>query len=205
MKKNKIAYRILLQLFNPLLLILIGIAFCIETDSYLQLLPFRLKLYLYLLSFIAIYLIPLASLPILRNIGSISDYALTQHRERLFPAIALLLGLYFSFRTLNDLQLPIPQNLNNYLIVLIILTVFFGVISYFWKINPRALVFGLLFGFISVQSLLLHINASWILIAIVLVAGILFTLQLFYASSKPKEILAALFSGLFAGLVLLFF
>jgi len=191
----KTIYKVLLQLSNPLLIIVIGVIFCIETDSYLHLLSLKFKIYLYMMSFIALYLVPIVSLLLLKNIGTISNYTLSKSRDRIYPSLTLVLGLFFFYRTLIEIQISIPFSLRTYIYISIILSVIYSIVTYFWKIEPRSISFSFLASFLIIRALIMNENFSLFLIILILSYGIIESLQLKYEDTTVNQSLVAVILG----------
>lgn len=201
-KFEKILAEILLQLMHPLLIPIIGLMYSIETNSFNSLLPASYKLYMYIIMLIAIYLIPLSSMPLLKNIGTISDYRLSKPKDRIFLAIIVLIGIYFVYKTFGGFQIPIPQNLRVFILLMVIFdfVVIFGSIVY--KFSLRTLFFSGTISFIIPSNFIIHSNNYILITTLLIMMGLAASLEIMLQRNVLKESIYSLLTGTIIGLSL---
>jgi hypothetical protein len=186
----------ILHIFHPLLLPLVGLYYSLENHAFSSLLPFQYKQYLYIIMLISIYLIPMSSLPLLRNIGTISDYKLSNSRERVFPAMIVLVGLYFVYRTYSGFQIPMPASLRLFLLFILVAVLVVIFASFVYRLSLRALFFVMLMVFIASNAWITFINASWYIIILLLAYGIAVSQEIKTQRNTLKEVLLSSAIGL---------
>jgi len=201
-KTENFLSEVILHIFHPLLLPLVGLYYSLENHAFSSLLPFQYKQYLYIIMLISLYLIPMSSMPLLRNLGTISDYKLSNSRERIFPSMIVLVGLYFVYRTYSGFQIPMPTSLRLFLlfIVVAVLVVIFA--SFVYRLSLRALFFSILMVFIASNAWVNFINASWYLIILLPAYGISVAHEMKTQRSNLKEVILSSAVGLVISLSL---
>lgn len=160
--------------------------------------PFRLYFALYLL--MSTVFIPSALIYMFKHLKLISDFQLSNRKERTFPFLCTAILYYFTARIVIKQGLPIEY----YLIIigataLIVIALF---INLRWKISVHMMGIGGVIGiFHGMAAYFPNIFFAPLVISIAL-AGILGSSRLLLGSHKPAEIYSGFIIGYFLFLIL---
>lgn len=198
---NLISY-ILHPLLMPTLLLLILLFFLPQS---LQPVSGKIALMIILLVFITTFIIPALSILGLRSTLTISSVKLRNRSERVLPFtfITIFYGittyLFHSKIEINDLILSIFIAASLLVAVLTIITIFF-------KISVHAAGAGCMVGFIlSIILIYPEHNLMWVLVAVVMVAGLIMSARLYLDAHTPVEVYSGFTLGLFVSFFSLYF
>lgn len=172
-------------LFHPLLMVTYGVTMALQ-QTFLVVYPLRVKWLIWGGAFLSTALLPGLFIYLLVRQGAVSDWAMTNRRERLLPFLifgsSVGLCLYFFAR------LQMPLWLLFLLIGACLALIITLCINFYWKISAHAVgVGGLLGGLMGVSQFLL-INPYWAFIGWFLIAGLVGTSRIFLKRHTPMQV-----------------
>lgn len=188
-------------LLHPLLMPLLLLIIVFNTDSYIQLAtPFKLQMLIYSLVFVTTVAIPaFTSLLLVKN-GLISGLQMETKEERRIPLL-ITCSLYFlTFYILKQVHISALV----YVLFLgaslaLVLTQF---INLRWKISAHMIGIGGVIGALIGISMRLYIDYRFLILFLLLLAGIAGTSRLLLNAHAPSQIYVGFFVGLISQLAL---
>ena len=180
-------------LFHPFLIPSYIIFILFHSGSWMEALDSTAKWYMYGVSAIATFLLPLAALFILKRIKWISDMTLTDPKERRIPLMTWSLFALLGAFILLKVSAPIFLALyfNSISIVLLVT----AMISFFWNISVYMVYAGALFGVTLSVTFLWMLDTRYWLAAALVMSGLVGYARLKNNKHKPLEIYGGFFLG----------
>ncbi|MDR1500717.1 MAG: phosphatase PAP2 family protein [Tannerellaceae bacterium] len=189
----KVFANIISAVFHPLLMVMYGMALALSF-TYLDIYPAAVKMYL--LAGVALCTIVVPGLILLLMIkgGMATDLELTNRHERAIPYLVFIASNMTCLFYLLKMQMPLWM-----------LSMFGGVclslfvalfINFAWKISIHTLGAGSLFGAIMGVARTHALNPAWLLIAVVIAAGLLASSRMILGKHTPLQVYAGFLLGL---------
>lgn len=184
--------KILSTVFHPLLMITYGVSLTL-LYTYLAIYPASLKAMLLGGAFICTAIIPGLFIILLKLSGSLSDLELTLRSERVLPYLTMIFSVLVFVFFVRRIQVPF------WLIGLLLGTAASLMISmcinFYWKISIHGLGIGGLMGAVMGVARIHLLNASWLLIVLLLAAGLLATSRIILKKHSPMQTYAGICLG----------
>lgn len=172
MKTETLFAKIISYLFHPLLLPTIGLFLIFNLDKTGLWTPSAdMQLYLYALTFLSTFLLPLLSAFILLKMNYISSLEMKTREERKLPYLITALS-YFSVYYFM-MNAPIPVLMKALMLGATVVVTSILIINLLWKISAHMAGIGGLCGMILAISYRMQINLHELLIVLFLAAGLI--------------------------------
>ena len=142
-------------------------------------------------------LLPALSISIL-SFNPRFDLAMKKSTDRILPLLISSIYYYAGFYMLS--KFPIFPVYRLFLIASILVQVFLLIISFKWKISNHAAALGGLLGAFIALSFRLQVDATWIIVFIILASGMVGTARLILGEHNNIQI----YTGFMLGFVSLF-
>lgn len=184
-------------IFHPILMPLIGMLI-ILLFTHLALIPIEAKKAISKIVILSTILLPLAPLPVLYYQKFISSYQIPKRSERLIPLLLTVIFYYFGYYILN--RLGAPKLVQHYIFAAFVSVLIAAAINFKYKISTHMIGIGGLIGLISILGFLYNINLSYILMVLILIAGITGTARLYLNAHSQSQV----YSGFLLGFVATF-
>lgn len=184
--------RIASYLFHPLLMPTYGFLLLINSGFYFSLMSFEAKRFIMLIIILSTFAMPLLSIGLMM-ITSKFKLDLDKGNDRIFPLLSTAAFYYMGYYFLG--RIPIYPIYRVILISSILTIAILLLISTKWKISAHMAGVGGLIGAFMALSTQMHLNASVILIALILVAGITGSARLILNKHTSLQVYAGFLLG----------
>ncbi len=184
--------RIASYLFHPLLMPTYGFLLLVNSGYYFSLMTFEAKRFIVLIVFLSTFAMPLLSMGLMM-LGSKFKLNLDKGSDRIFPLLSTAAFYYMGYYFLG--KIPIYPIYRIVLIASILTIALLLLISTKWKISAHMAGLGGLIGAFIALSVQMHLNASVILIGLILAAGITATSRMILHKHTPSQIYAGFMLG----------
>ncbi len=184
--------RIASYLFHPLLMPTYGFLLLVNSGYYFSLMTFEAKRFIVLIVFLSTFAMPLLSIGLMM-LGSKFKLNLDKGSDRIFPLLSTAAFYYMGYYFLG--KIPIYPIYRIVLIASILTIALLLLISTKWKISAHMAGLGGLIGAFIALSVQMHLNASVILIGLILAAGITATSRMILHKHTPSQIYAGFMLG----------
>jgi len=185
--------RFLSVVLHPLLMSVYALFFLFGGNTMFALIPAGTKLYCYLVTFWALFLMPLCSLPVFKHFCLIRGYGLNDKQERVYPILVAVVCAFVGFWLLKRVMYTqIVQQL--YLIVIILLSVF-SVITLRWKMSMHMTAAGGACAFVMMLGLKYPGDMRGAFMLMLLLAGMLGAARLYLKKHTPAQVYAGFLFG----------
>jgi len=189
--------KIISTLFHPLLMPTFGVLLMLNTDTYLSFFPIEAKLIIYLIVFAGTFLLPLLLLPFFLYRKYIKKITMDTRKERIAPLIITIASYYFTYYVIK--QLPLPLIFNKFLLATTISVALTLIITLYWKISAHMIGIGGMIGLIVGLALKFSVDFRFILMILLLIAGLIGTSRLYLKSHNSLQV----YSGFFIGILII--
>ncbi len=191
--------KIFSYIFHPLLMPSYGMILLFNTGTYLSFLPFEYQKLLYIIVFLATFVLPVLMIPLFLYRNFIQSLEMHQRNERFFPMIGTL--IFYSAVYILFTKLPLPDAVKLYMLAVAICAALSLVITIKWKISTHMIGIGGLAGVLVALSIVYSTNQLSYLAAILLLSGIIGSSRLQLQAHTPAQVYAGFFLGFFAELI----
>ncbi|HBO27261.1 MULTISPECIES: hypothetical protein [Culturomica] len=181
-------------LFHPLLIPLYGLFLIFNSNSVFSLIPEKVRLYCYGMTFITLFLVPLLSMLVFKKFKLITSFDLELKQERIYPVLVTIFSAFLGFYLIG--MVPYTNIVQQLYLVLIIMLSAFSIITMRWKISMHMTAAGAVCGFVSVLGLKYLGDVRPLLMLTLFVSGALATCRLYLKKHNPAQIYAGFFFGL---------
>jgi hypothetical protein len=196
--------KILSVLFHPLLMPTYGFLLIFCTKNYIATFtPFNLKLVILGITFVFTFVLPAINSLILLKAKRISSLHMETSRERAIPYFSTSLYFFALYYLFHSAEFP-P--------VFVILILGAGIsilltfiINFKWKISAHAIGVGGIVGATLGMSYRLMIDLRYILILVILLAGVVGYARLKLNAHTPAQVYTGFLMGFFVELILMIF
>lgn len=199
----KLFFNIITFLFHPLLMPLLGFAILFNSGTFLELAPFELQKFLYIIIFAGTFLLPIITIPLLYFFGNISSLYLDNRKERHFPILITAIFYYFTFYLIKSLPLEhifITFILSSFVSVMITL-----IITLRWKISAHLIGLGGIAALIIFISIYYQINLVIYFILSLIISGIVGSARIFLQKHNLLQVSIGFIAGFTSVLAILYF
>lgn len=199
----KLFFNIITFLFHPLLMPLLGFAILFNSGTFLELAPFELQKFLYIIIFAGTFLLPIITIPLLYFFGNISSLYLDNRKERHFPILITAIFYYFTFYLIKSLPLEhifITFILSSFVSVMITL-----IITLRWKISAHLVGLGGIAALILFISIYYQINLVIYFILSLIISGIVGSARIFLQKHNLLQVSIGFIAGFTSVLAILYF
>lgn len=186
---------------HPLLQPLYGLFFVFNSDSVFSFIPGAAKNYCYLITFICLCFLPVATLPLLKRLGLIRSYHLTVRQDRIYPVIVSVFYAFIGFYLIR--QIPYTNIVQQMYLVLIIVLCGFAIVSLRWKMSMHMTAAGAVCGFLLILGFRYLGDVRTAFMGFVCLWGMLGTSRLYLKKHNPAQVYAGFMFGLSFVLVIL--
>lgn len=178
---------------HPLLMPMYALFFLFGGNTMFSLIPWGAKVYCYGVTFWALLLMPLCSLPVFKRFRLIRSYGLNDKQERVYPILVAVVCAFLGFLLLKRVMYThIVQQL--YLIVIILLSVF-SVITLRWKMSMHLTAIGGACGFVMMMGMKYPGDMRGAFMGMLLLAGLLAAARLYLGKHTPLQVYAGFLFG----------
>lgn len=178
---------------HPLLMPVYALFFLFGGNTMFSLIPLGTKVYCYGVTFWALFLMPLCSLPVFKRFRLIRSYGLNDKQERVYPILVAVVCAFLGFLLLKRVMYThIVQQL--YLIVIILLSVF-SVITLRWKMSMHLTAIGGACGFVMMMGMKYPGDMRGAFMVMLLLAGLLAAARLYLGKHTPLQVYAGFLFG----------
>ena len=179
-------------LFHPLLMITYGMILVL-LYTYLTIYPTNMKLFIVGGAFACTAIIPGLFILLLRFSGSISDLELTNRRERVLPFLIMIFSVMVYIFFIRRMQVPFW--LIGLLIGIAASLLLSMCINFYWKISVHGVGIGGLLGAVMGIARIHMINASWLFIGLIIIAGLVASARIILNKHTPMQMYAGICLG----------
>ena len=184
--------RIASVLFHPLLMPTLGFVLLFNSGFYFAILPWKVEKYMLLVVFLSTCVLPALSIGILALKPGF-DIHMEKSTDRILPLMFSSVFYYLGYLILE--KLPVFPIYNFFLIASILVQIALLIISLKWKISAHAAAIGGLLGGFFGLAFRLQENPVYILIALILIAGIVGTSRLILQKHTSEQVYAGFLLG----------
>ena len=182
-------------LFHPLLIPLYGLFLIFNSNSVFSLIPEKVRLYCYGMTFITLFLVPLLSMLVFKKFKLITSFDLELKQERIYPVLVTIFSAFLGFYLIG--MVPYTNIVQQLYLVLIIMLSAFSIITMRWKISMHMTAIGGLCGFLLVWGMNYQGDVRNAFILFLLLSGILATSRLYLKKHTPLQVYLGFLFGLF--------
>ncbi len=188
----KLFANIVSTVFHPLLMITYGMILTLFY-TYLAIYPMKLKLIIVGGAFVCTTIIPGLFILLLRYSGSVSDLEVTDRRERVLPFLVMIFSIMVYVFFVRRVQVP-------FWLIGILVGVAFSLlvallINFYWKISIHGLGIGGLLGGAMGIARIHMINAYWLFICLILIAGMVASARIILNKHTPMQMYGGICLG----------
>ena len=196
--------KIISHLLHPLLMPTYGFALLFFTSNYISTFtPLNFRVVILIITFIFTFLLPAFNAFILLKIGRINSFEMETTRERILPYISTAMYFFALVYMFYARSFPLVVILLIAGAGLSILLTFF--INFRWKISAHAIGIGGLIGAVMGISYRLIIDLRWILMLLILCAGLVGFARLKLKAHVPSQVYCGFLLGFAVELLLMLF
>lgn len=196
MENNKIltaSAKVASLIFHPLLVPSLGFILLFSSGFYFALLPWHVMKIILLIVFMSTGLMPALSIGILA-LNPRFDHTMSKSTDRILPMLVTSIFYYMGYVVLK--RIPIFPIYNFILIASILVQIALLIISLRWKISAHAAAIGGLVGVFFTLSFRMDANPLWILVSLVLIAGLVGSSRLVLGKHTGAQVYAGFLVGL---------
>ena len=193
--------KIISYLFHPLLLPLFGLFIIFNIDEMNLWIPsMEQKLFLYTVTFIATFLMPVMNALLLLRLKIISSLEMQTRQERKIPY--LITAIFYFAEAWFLMRTDVPVLIKALMFGATLLVVSVLLINLFWKISAHMVGIGGLIGMMIAISFRLQIDLHFILILLFLIAGLVAFARLKLSAHSSAEVYTGFILGVIVQLIL---
>jgi len=194
--------RIFSVLLNPMLILTYMFILLFSMNSYFSLIiPLKIKYLILGLVFLTSFLIPVFLLIVFKRMGLVNSLSLQSSEDRTYPFLVTLVFYFITYYMLKQIQIH-----SIYHIVALGASILVGVamlINFIFKISIHMTAMGGAVGAFLALSLIYQMDIPWLIIMIIICAGIVGTSRLILRAHKAQEVYAGFLLGV--GLMMILF
>jgi hypothetical protein len=199
--KNTLA-KIISVVYHPLLITLYGLLIIFSAPTIFEYLPLVYKKTLLLIVLLNNVLIPLSLMPYLKYRQLISSWFVIDRKERMIPLITTSIFYFITLYIIITFRIPVF--IKAFILTSAVLSSIITVINFWFKISIHSVGAGALIALVIALSVKSNDPLTFMLIAVILLAGLVLSSRLWLNSHSPKEVWLGFFLGVFASALLLF-
>ncbi|MDD2436774.1 MAG: hypothetical protein PHG27_07675 [Massilibacteroides sp.] len=188
----KIFANVISILFHPLLMITYGMVMTL-LYTYLSIYPLNMKLVMIGGAFVCTGLVPGLFILLLKLSGSVSDLEVTDRSERVLPFLVMIFSVLVFIFFIRRMQVPFW--FVGILIGVVLSLLLSLVVNFYWKISIHGVGIGGLIGAVMGIARIHMVNASWLFMLLILIAGSLATARIILNKHTPMQMYAGICLG----------
>ncbi|HKJ42245.1 MAG TPA: hypothetical protein VKA27_09120 [Sunxiuqinia sp.] len=192
MKTKKILAQVFSFLFNPLLVMTLGVLLFLNSGFYFAMMSYEAKKYIVLIIFLSTCILPALSLGLL-TFSPRFNAKMTKSTDRVVPLLLTAIYYYLGYYYLGKVPFFPIYRILMLAAVLVIITLM--LISMKWKVSNHMAGIGGFIGAIIALSFRLGMNSSLLLSGLIVVAGVLGTSRLILKKHNALQIYVGFFVG----------
>lgn len=181
-------------LLHPLLMPLYALYFTFNVDSIFSLIPYPARLYCYVVTGVALVLMPLLSLPLFKRFRLISNYGLESKQERVYPILIAVVFAFVGFWVIG--RMPYTNIVQQLYLVLIILLSVFSIVTLRWKMSMHMTAMGAACGFVFILGMKYWGDVRQVFMMLLILSGILASCRLYLKKHNPLQIYVGFLFGI---------
>ena len=178
--------QILSLLLHPLLLPTLGTWLLFWVAPGAAMYSFKLKYVILLIVFASSFLLPLLFFGLLKLNSGSKFFGLSPRYARTLPYVFTAFSLYLGLQIIT--RIPISAFFRLFLLGCFILLILLFVVKTFWNISEHTVGFGAMLGAFLGLALRFALPVQGVLEVLLVLAGLVGTVQLFRDSHSPKEL-----------------
>lgn len=186
--------QIVSYLLHPLLMPLYAIYFIFNVDSIFSLVPYPARLYSYVVTAVALVVLPLLSMPLFKRFRLISDYGLESKQERVYPILVAVVFAFVGFWVIG--RIPYTNIVQQLYLVLIILLSAFSIVTLRWKMSMHMTAMGAVCGFIFILGMKYWGDVRLVFMMMLVLSGVLASCRLYLKKHNPLQVYIGFLFGL---------
>lgn len=196
MENNKLlttSAKVASYIFHPLLIPTLGFVLLFSSGFYFSLLPWHAMKIILLIVFLSTGVMPALSIGILA-LNPRFDHTMSKSTDRILPLLVTSIFYYMGYIVLK--RFPIFPIYNLILIASVLVQMALLVISLRWKISAHSAAIGGLVGAFFTLSFRMEANPVWILVSLVLIAGLVGSSRLILGKHTGAQVYVGFLVGL---------
>lgn len=178
---------------HPVFIPVYGLFVIFNTNTYINLIPYPIKLNIFIIVFVFTCMLPLLLTFLLRYFKLIQSIHMHTTQERQIPLLFCTILYFINYYYVSQIQLH--RVIDQYFLSLTVAITMALLINLKWKVSTHMLAIGgitaLLFSFLYFYN----INLTTLLLAVIVLSGILGTFRLYLKSHIPAQIYVGFFVG----------
>jgi hypothetical protein len=195
--------RIISVILHPLIMPTAGLFLIFNSGSYISMMNDDGRILLYLIVFVGTFLLPLTVIPFFIYRKLINDVQMDNPKERILPLLLTAIFYYLVFYVFTTL--PVPEILTAFLLAAMVVVSLTLLITLLWKISAHMMGIGGLTGSLIALSLKLVTDIQFILVFLILAAGLIGFARLNLKAHNPAQIYAGYVTGLITSCLVVYF
>jgi len=185
-------------LFHPLFMPVYTILIWFNLDIYISLIiPYHYKLFILGIVIITTLLFPMLFIMMMLRRKIITSLQMETKEERIYPTAITAVFFFLCYYMLKQLQISYFFNL--FFLGISFLTILSLMINFYYKISIHMVGIGGMLGAFTGLSIVLGVNMVYLIVMIIIIAGITGTSRLMLGVHKPGQV----YSGILLGFVMM--
>lgn len=180
-------------IFHPVFIPIIGLIVIFHSGTLFSHIPEQVKNFTYVVVFLSTFVLPLSILPLLKFQRIISDYSLTDRRERILPMILSIIFFFMGFYILR--KVPMTAFMQSFFLAMMVIVCGVSLISFRWKISMHMSAIGALTALIAILTVKYSAGMFWLFTLAVLLSGMMGYSRLYRGRHNPAQVYAGYFWG----------
>lgn len=189
--------------FHPVLIPILGMFLIFNSGTLFTFIPPQIKSFSYIVIFLSTFLLPISILPLLKFQKIISNYSLTDRRERIIPMILSIIFFFMGFYILR--RIPMTAFLQSYMLAIMVIVCGVSIISFSWKISMHLSSIGALTALVTVLAVKYSADFFWVVILAVLLSGLMGYSRLYRGRHNQWQVYAGYLWGFTSAFLILWY
>jgi membrane-associated phospholipid phosphatase len=194
--------RILSAIFSPFYLPVVGLL-ALFFFSYLSLLTWPVKLYIFIIVFTLTILLPTTLIRIYRKYQGWNLTEIAPKERRMIPYVISILCYFFCYYILNANH--IPYTIGSIVVASLMIQVVCAMINIRWKISVHSAAIGGVTGAIVAFALIFNFNPVWWLCLVLLLAGLVGSSRIILRQHTLGQVVTGFFVGMVCAIISILF
>ena len=194
--------KVLSAVFSPFYLPVVGLL-ALFTFSYLSLLHWPVKLYIFIVVFLFTVMLPTTLIRLYARYQGWSKQDMAVKDNRMIPYVISILCYFCCYYTLNANH--IPYSIKCIVVASLMIQVLCAIINLWWKISTHTAAIGGVMGAVIAFAEVFSFNPVWWICLVLIMGGIVGTSRLILKLHTLSEVLAGFFLGIICSFVSILF
>ena len=194
--------KVLSAVFSPFYLPVVGLL-ALFTFSYLSLLHWPVKLYIFIIVFLFTVLLPTTLIRMYRRYQGWSKDDIEKKDNRMIPYIIAILCYFCCYYTLSANH--IPYSIKCIVVASLMIQVLCAIINIRWKISTHSAAIGGVMGAVIAFAEIFSFNPVWWICLILIIAGVVGTSRLILRLHTLAQVVVGFFLGMICSFVAILF